>query len=219
MKNRRLDSSQLYKPCSFEQLKFDSTEELEDIDITVGQERAVDAIKFGIRIQKNGFNIFAMAPAGTGKLTTVRQLVEHEASRKAIPSEWCYVNNFSQPAKPSGIKLMPGQGKYFKEDMEQLIDELSVAIPAAFDGDEYRSREGEIESQSRQREIDELGQLRDKAANAHVILIETPTGYAFSPADENNEMITPDQFNKLDKNKQYAKKNQLLSYRTTWRNC
>jgi hypothetical protein len=36
MKNLRLDPSQLYKPCSVEQLKFDSTEELEDIDITVG---------------------------------------------------------------------------------------------------------------------------------------------------------------------------------------
>ena len=98
---------------------------------------------------------------------------------------------------------MPGQGNYFKTDMEQLIDELSVAIPAAFDGDEYRSREGEIESQSRQREINGLSQLRDKAANAHVILVETATGYAFSPADENNEIISPEQFNKFDKDKQH----------------
>ena len=143
-----------------------------------------------------------MAPAGTGKLTTVKQLVGHVASRQAIPSDWCYVNNFNLPAKPSAIKLLPGQGNYFKTDMEQLIDELSVAIPAAFDGDEYRSREGEIESQSRQREINGLSQLRDKAANAHVILVETATGYAFSPADENNEIISPEQFNKFDKDKQ-----------------
>ncbi|MDD5631128.1 MAG: AAA family ATPase, partial [Methylococcales bacterium] len=203
MKNRRLDPSQLYKPCSTEELKFSSTEELDDIDITVGQERAIEAIKFGIHIQKNGYNIFAMAPAGTGKLNTVKQLVGHAASRQAIPSDWCYVNNFNQPAKPSAIKLLPGQGNYFKADMEQLIDELSVAIPAAFDGDEYRSRESEIESQSRQREINELSRLRDKAANAHVILIETPTGYAFSPADENNEIISPEQFNKFDKDKQH----------------
>ena len=87
MKNTRLDSSKLYKPCDIEQLKFDSTEELEDIDITVGQERAMEAIKFGIRIHKNGYNIFAMAPVGTGKLTAVKQLVEHEASRQAIPSD------------------------------------------------------------------------------------------------------------------------------------
>jgi len=203
MKNTPLDPSQLYKPCNVEQLKFSSTDELEDIDIAVGQQRAVDAVKLGIRMHKNGYNIFAMAPSGTGKLTTVRQLVEHEASRQDIPSDWCYVNNFSQPAKPKAIRFMPGQGKVFQHDMTQLIDELSVAIPAAFDGDEYRSRAGELESESRQREINELSELREEAANAHIILTETATGYAFSPANENNEMISPEQFNKFDKDKQH----------------
>ncbi len=203
MKNTPLDPSQLYKPCNIEQLKFSSTEELEDIDITVGQQRAVEAVKLGIHMNKSGYNIFAMAPAGTGKLTTIRQLVEHEASRQAIPSDWCYVNNFSQPAKPKAIKLMPGQGKVFKHDMAQLVDELSIAIPAAFDGDEYRSRAGELESESRQREINELSRLREAAANAHILLTETATGYAFSPADENNEIISPEQFNKFDKEKQH----------------
>jgi hypothetical protein len=98
MKNTPLAPSQLYKPCNVEQLKFDSTDELEDIDITLGQERAMEAIKFGIHIHKSGYNIFAMAPSGTGKLTTTRQLVEHEAKWQAIPSDWCYVNNFRQPA-------------------------------------------------------------------------------------------------------------------------
>lgn len=203
MKNTPLDPSQLYKPCNVEQLKFSSTEELEDIDIVVGQQRAVDAVKLGIHMHKNGYNIFAMAPSGTGKLTTVRQLVEHEASRQCIPSDWCYVNNFSQPAKPTAIKFMPGHGKVFKQDMEQLIEELSIAIPAAFDGDEYRSRTGELESESRRREISELSQLREEAANAHIILTETATGYAFSPANENNEIISPEQFNKFDKDKQH----------------
>jgi lon-related putative ATP-dependent protease len=98
---------------------------------------------------------------------------------------------------------MPGQGKVFQQDMAQLIDELSIAIPAAFDGDEYRSRAGELESESRQREINELSQLREEAANAHIILTETATGYAFSPANENNEIISPEQFNKFDKDKQH----------------
>jgi lon-related putative ATP-dependent protease len=203
MKNIPLDPFQLYKPCNVELLKFNSTEELEDIDIAVGQQRAVEAVKFGIRMQKNGYNIFAMAPAGTGKLTIVKQLVEHEASRENIPNDWCYVNNFIQPSKPAAIKLMPGQGKLFKHDMEQLIDELSVAIPTAFDGDEYRSRTSEIESESRQREINELSQLREEASSAHIILTETATGYAFSPANENNEIISPEQFNKFDKDKQH----------------
>jgi len=203
MKNTPLPSSQLYKPCNLEQLKFATTNDLEDIEITVGQERAMDAIKFGIRIHKTGYNIFAMAPAGTGKLTAVRQLAEHEASRQAVPSDWCYVNNFRQPAKPVAIELLPGQGKVLQADMEELIDELSVAIPSAFDGDEYRSRAGEIESQSRQREINELNELREGAANAHIIVAETPTGYSFAPADENNKEISPEEFNTFDKDKQH----------------
>jgi lon-related putative ATP-dependent protease len=211
MKNTPLPPSQLYKPCNLEHLKFDSTNELEDIDITLGQERAMEAIKFGIHIHKSGYNIFAMAPSGTGKLTTTRQLVEHEARRKAIPSDWCYVNNFRQPAKPTAIKLMPGQGKSFKDDMEELIDELSVAIPAAFDGDEYRSRAGELESQSRQREINQLSELRDEAANSHIILTETATGYAFLPANDNNEAISPEDFNKLDKDKQHEIQNTIIN--------
>ncbi len=211
MKNTPLLPSQLYKPCHVEQLKFDSTDELEDIDITLGQERAMEAIKFGIHIHKSGYNIFAMAPSGTGKLTTTRQLVEHEARRQAIPSDWCYVNNFRQPAKPVAIELMPGQGKIFKEDMEELIDELSVAIPAAFDGDEYRSRAGELESQSRQREINQLSELRDEAANNHIILTETATGYAFLPANDNNEAISPEEFNKLDKDKQHEIQNAIIN--------
>lgn len=203
MKNTPLEPSQLYKPCNVEQLKFNSTDELEDIDITVGQQRAVEAIKFGIRIQKNGYNIFAMASSGTGKLSILRQLVEREARRQNTPSDWCYVNNFNQAAKPTVIKFASGQGKVFKHDMTQLIDELSVALPAAFDGDEYRSRAGELESQSRQREINELSQLREEAINTHIILTETATGYAFLPANENNEIISSEQFNKLDKDKQH----------------
>ena len=203
MKKTPLTPSELYKPCQLEQLNFSSTEELEDIDIIVGQERALDALKFGIRIKKDGYNIFAMAPNGTGKLTTVKQLAEHEAARQPVPSDWCYVHNFSHPAKPTAIRLAAGEGRGFQDDMAELIDELSVAIPAAFDGDEYRSRTGELESESRQRELNEISQIREDAEQAHIIFTETATGYAFLPADEQNEPLTPEQFNKLDKEQQH----------------
>ncbi|QPK61990.1 AAA family ATPase [Methylomonas sp. LL1] len=203
MKKSPLSPSQLYKSCNLGQLNFTSTEELEDLELLVGQERAMEAIKFGIRIRKSGYNIFAMAPDGTGKLTTVKQLAEHEASRQPVPFDWCYVHNFSQPAKPTAIHLEPGQGRGFQRDMAELIDELSVAIPAAFDGDEYRSRAGELESESRQREATEINRLREEAEQARIIFTETATGYAFLPADENNEPLTPEQFNKLDKEQQH----------------
>ncbi|WP_419594964.1 Lon protease family protein [Thiolapillus sp.] len=86
--------------------------------------------------------------------------------------------------------------------MTQLVEELSIAIPAAFNGDEYRARTEELEEEAKQREFQELNKLREEAAQQHVILIETPTGYAFAPVDENNEVINADQFKKMSEQEQ-----------------
>ncbi|OYV16692.1 MAG: peptidase S16 lon domain-containing protein [Methylococcaceae bacterium NSP1-2] len=198
MNKKPLSPAQLYKACNLEQFQFNSTAELEDIDIMIGQERAIESLRFGIHIAKHGYNIFALAPAGTGKLTSIKQLAEHEACHHAVLFDWCYVNNFQEIAKPKTIAVAAGKGKLFQQDMEQLIDELSVAIPAAFDGDEYRQRSEEIEDEYRQREVNEFNKLRQKSAAAHILLTETPTGYAFAPTDEQDNVISPEQFNKLD---------------------
>jgi lon-related putative ATP-dependent protease len=200
MNNQPLSPAQLYKSCHLDQFQFNSTAELEDIDIMLGQERATESLRFGIHIAKHGYNIFALAPAGTGKLTSIKQLAEHEACHRAVPLDWCYVHNFQEAAKPKTIAVAAGKGKLFRQDMEQLIDELSVGIPAAFDGDEYRQRAEEIEDEYRQRELNELNELRKKATQAHILLTETPTGYAFAPTDEQDNVISPEQFNKLDEN-------------------
>ncbi|MCK9606527.1 MAG: AAA family ATPase [Methylomonas sp.] len=219
MTTKALTPDQLYKSCNLEQLSFESSEELDDIDAILGQERAIEAIKFGLRVAKPGYNIFAMAPDGTGKLTTAMQLAEQEAHHQPVPFDWCYVHNFTQPAKPKAIHLEPGQGRGFQRDMAELIDELSVAIPAAFDGDEYRSRAGELENDSRQREVGEITKLRDEAEKAHIIFTETATGYAFLPADDNNEPLTPEQFNKLDKDRQRQFHDTVLDLQDRLRNA
>lgn len=205
-----LDPALLYKSCNTDELKFDTTDELNDSEIFVGQERAIESIRFGVRVTKGGYNIFALAPTGTGKMTTVRQLTEHEASRKAIPSDWCYVNNFEQPAKPKALELPAGKGNTFKKDMEQLIDELRIALPASFEGDEYRTRVEEIEEESRQREFHEINQLREEAAQNHIILTETATGYAFAPVDDKEVVIDAERFNQLPKEEQQKIQNTII---------
>ncbi len=100
MKNKPLDPNQLYKPCNLDHFHFKNTNELEDIEITIGQDRAIDSIQFGLRIKQSGYNIFALAPSGTGKLTTILELVAHESKQLDIASDWCYINNFIEPTKP-----------------------------------------------------------------------------------------------------------------------
>jgi hypothetical protein len=59
------------------------------------------AVLFGIGIRREGYNLFALGPSGTGKHTArprVLSLIRRHA--KATPSDWCYINNFTQVDGP-----------------------------------------------------------------------------------------------------------------------
>lgn len=199
----------LFKACDPAEFDFATTEELADTGVIIGQERALDAIQFGIAIAQRGYNLFALGPSGAGKLTAVKEIVTREAERQPIPDDWCYVNNFAHPSKPKALKLPAGQGKRFAKDMEHLIEELSTAIPAAFEGEECRNRSEEIEEEAKEREFSAVNDLRAEAKRQHISLIETPTGFAFAPIAENNEVLSPDQFQKLSDEEQLTIQNNI----------
>jgi lon-related putative ATP-dependent protease len=201
MKNHRfvqpLPANSLYTKCHLGNYKFNTTEELEKIEIVVGQERAFDALDFGIRIKSRGYNLFALGPTGTGKFTAVRQIVGQTAAERPPAPDWCYVNNFNEPHKPIALCLPPGKGNIFKQDMEQFIGEARVVIPATFDGDEYRSSAEEIEEELKDRHAAPLNELSEEAKQQNIALIKTASGFAFAPLGKNEEVLGPEEFNAL----------------------
>ena len=113
---KRLEAADLCRHCDPKQFNFETTAELEDLTEFVGQPRAVAALEFGIGIRQTGYNIFALGPEGTGKLSFVTDLFKQEAQSKTTPSDWCYVNNFEYPYRPHAICLPPGMGNTFRDD-------------------------------------------------------------------------------------------------------
>lgn len=202
MSHQPLDAGQLFTPCAVETLAFNTTEELEDVDIILGQERALDAVRFGVGIRAGGYNIYALGPAGTGKLTAIKEIIKQEAARLPIPLDWCYVNNFAHPGKPKALRLPAGYGAGFQQDMRRLVEDISTAIPAAFEADEYRSRVDEIDDSAKERIADALNELRKEAESQRIMLLETPTGFAFAPMDRANEALSPKEFKELPEKEQ-----------------
>lgn len=187
----------LRKTCSVP-LDFEHDEPPGTAEACLGQQRAIDAIQFGIEMQRDGYNIFVLGPMGSDRHVLVRNLVAEHAKAKGPPWDWCYVNNFTNPERPRSLRFPSGQGSQFREDMGSLIEEMGLAIPAAFEGDDYRTQLRAIEEDT-QRKVEEQWQtLNERAASEGIGVLQTPTGYVLAPVID-DKVVGDKEFAKLPK--------------------
>ena len=191
-----LPVAELAHRCDAAQFAFASTDDLEDISAFPGQQRAADAIELAAGIDRDGYNLFVMGPAGCGRHTLVRQRIEARAKPAPRPSDWVYVNNFLQPQRPIAIGLPPGRGAGLGKDMARLVEELRSNIPAVFEGDEYRSKVDSIDAEFKERHEKAFAALGDESMAQGVALLRTPAGFSFAPVKE-GEVMGSEEFAKL----------------------
>ena len=189
------------------ELPFRCTSELEGISELIGQSRASEAIHFGINICHDGYNIYVAGPAGSGKQTLVRQLVEARAKGADPPYDWCYVHNFHNAHRPTAIGLPAGLGRELSEQMAQAVEYLRSAVPALFTSDEYRGRRDTILKDFVERQEDAFKKLSQHAKSLGIAFLRTPRGFAFVP-QKGEEIIEPQDFERLPE----EERAQLLSH-------
>jgi lon-related putative ATP-dependent protease len=191
---RPLAAQQLYRPADLSGLAFSTTAELQPIDGLIGQARAVEAIRFGTQVGKAGFNLFVIGPSGSRMQDAVRTVLAGEAPRKPGPSDWVYVHNFADADKPIAIELPAGRARHFHEAMHKLIDDLKSALPAAFQSEDYQTRQSAIDESFQKRQGEAFSALRDKAAERDIAVLRTPLGFALAPVKD-GKVVPPDEFN------------------------
>jgi len=196
-----LNPENLYNRCDPEELSFETTEEIEDLTEFIGQPRALEALRFGVGIESEGFNVFALGNPGTGKHTFVRQFLESRAETEQVPSDICYVNNFEESHKPKILRLKAGRGKELFQDMEKLVEELRNALRAAFENEEYQNRQRTIAQEIQEQQQHIFEDLQKKADEKNLTVLRTPAGLVFAPVRD-GEVIPPDEFKKLPEEEQ-----------------
>jgi lon-related putative ATP-dependent protease len=202
---RPLPADRLYRRSDLSQLAFTTSTELPDWSGLVGQERATTAIGFALSIRRHGFNLFVLGPAGTGKQSLVQDLLRRQAAREPRPADWCYVNNFADARRPRRLQLPAGRGAKLSAGMRRLVSEIGVALPAAFEREDYRARRDIVDHQFKQRHEDAFGALQQRAEGKGAALIRTPLGLALAPTDK-GEVLGPDDFAKLPEAEQARRK-------------
>lgn len=192
----RLSPASLYRVCNPEQFSFETTADLDDSIAIIGQDRAVEAIQFGIGMAQAGYNLFALGPNGVGKYTAVSRYLDQQANDEPVPPDWCYVYNFSQPHQPNAVSLPAGKANQLCQDMENLLDELFTVLPATFESEEYQIQRQAIYDRLQARQEDGLEQLNTEARQEEVALIKTPQGLAIAPL-RGGEVIRAEHFQNL----------------------
>jgi lon-related putative ATP-dependent protease len=186
----------LYRLCDPDQFDFNTTAELEDLSEIIGQERALEAIRFAIGVPHEGFNLFVLGPNGLGKQTAVDYFLKQKAAMEPTPDDWCYVYNFEQPHRPRALRLPPGKAAHFQADMKRLVEAMQAVIPAAFASDEYRAQKKAVEEEAQAKQSQAIEVLRQRADAAGVALVPTPAGFALAPVKD-GDIISQEDFRKL----------------------
>ncbi len=196
-----LSYQQLYSTCDLDFLSFDTTRDLEDLNQPLGQEQAINAINFGINVDSYGYNLFCIGPEGTGKASLVRQILSKAAKKCRTPNDWCYVYNFKTPYKPSAIRMPAGKAKVFAKAVDKLIGEIRVALPAVFEGDEYKTQLKAIEDAFREQKTKYFDDIQKHTTGKNVSVLRMPVGLVVAPTKD-GDVLSPEAFEKLSEEEQ-----------------
>lgn len=188
--------------CPENIFQFECTSDIEPLKEFIGQERAIDAISFGLAVERAGYNIFLTGLTGTGKAAAIkaslRRFIEEWKARGRTYDihDWCYVYNPAMPDQPRILKLPHGMGKFFGNHMENLLKTLKEEIPKTFGSDEYTRKKQEIMTEHQRKYQAAINDLEREAAGKNLMVQLSSMGAAVVPL-KNGVPLQREEFLKL----------------------
>ena len=199
---------QRFDPSTFD---FETTDDLPADTNVVGQDRAVEALRFGMNIDADGYNVFALGPTGTGRRALVQELLEEQAATEETPPDLCYVNHFEDEREPRALRLPAGRGSALRADVDALIEDLQTALPGTFESEEYQSRREMIQEEAQEDQEAALEDLQDRARESGIALIRTPQGFVFAPLRD-GEVVPPEDMESMPEEEREAVQAKIDDY-------
>lgn len=198
---RQLTAAELWNACDPASFDFETTESLPRDVIVIGQDRAVQAIDFGIEITGDGYNIYAMGERGTGRTTTIHTFIQRIARGQDCPDDWIYVNNFTDGDRPCAIPLPPGVAVEFRHAMQELVRDLDTELPRAFESAAYERQRDRIVRAVQSQQEARLTQLESEIGRHGFSLARAETGLGLVPVID-GQALTPEAYSELDQETQ-----------------
>ena len=186
-----------------ESFAFQCTDELTPLDHFIGQDRAQEAIRFGLEVDKPGYNLFVTGLTGTGKTSAIKSHLQsivddldRQEKRRPI-SDWAYVYNFEDPDRPSAIRLPRGTGKVYRQQLAAALRTLQDEIPKVLKSEGFESQVRSHEENDRKATQELMSGLGKVGQEANFAVQLTPNGITIFPMIEGRPM-TPEEYQALE---------------------
>jgi lon-related putative ATP-dependent protease len=185
----KLSPEQLYRKCQPDSFSFSTTDDLKALDNPFfGQKRALTSTEFGMKMKRDGFNLYALGPDEVNKKTLLETLIKQEAEEESIPDDWVYVCNFKDEQKPIAIKLPAGDAVRFRDTMNRFAEDLPNVLTSTFESEEYQNRRQAIEDRLKEDEQKEFSELQKQVESKGLTILHTPMGYSLAPVRDGKIM-------------------------------
>ncbi|MGK0217912.1 MAG: putative ATP-dependent protease [Planctomycetota bacterium] len=146
----RVPTEHLRWSCDPASLGFETTLEVEPLHGVVGQDDAVEALRYGLEVHAPGQNVFVRGLTGTGRLSLVKRLLEDIQPSCPVAQDRCYVRNFTSPDRPRLVSLPRGRGRSFKQRIEVLADYIQAELVPALSSDRIQAARDAIQNTTRE---------------------------------------------------------------------
>ncbi len=197
----RLGPEALAWRCDPNQFEFETTKELPPLEGTIGQDRAMTAIDFGLGIKDSGFNLFVLGEPGTGRSSTIKKLLNARAKDRPVPDDWCYVHDFDDGTHPDIIRLPAGKGCALKKDVDRLVERLAEEIPRVFESKEFEEQKSKIAAEHQEKHKALFQQLEREAEAKGFMLQRTVSGLVLVPVRDDHPLSQEEYENLSDAEK------------------
>lgn len=197
MTQYELKPERLKKKCDYNSFDFEKTSELNYIDEIIGQNRAIKALEFGLKVAKKGYNIFISGAMGTGKNSYANSIAHRAASHKQTPSDWCYIYNFVKNGNPKAIQLPSGMGVLLKSDMEKLVSRLLQEIPEVLTSDYYEKTRTSLFQKLQKQQNEIQNSMNEVAKEKGFVLKSSEKGVMTIPLNDEGKPMEEDEFQQL----------------------
>ena len=198
MKNKNeLNYKNLKISCDPSIFKFKTTEELDNIETGIGQERGIKALEFGLNVDINGYNLYLEGPAGVGKTMYTKHYLDKIYKKQKTPCDWCYIYNFENPNEPIALPLHAGQGKEFKVQMDAFIKDIKNDLKNTFNNEDFEKEKALI-AQTYEEKREALMVKLNKKSEKYGFQVKSAQNGIYMMPIINGKAIEQEEFEKLD---------------------